>query len=224
MNKRRSPEERINEPGSMQSERIDGFENIETGTPVLYRWIYDRIFWDLDHAEVELTGSRVDFANLIHAAAHLRLVLERVVTASFAASKRLFDKAQKKMESAKDFGEMRKRLKELNPNYWPCSFGYVTHDGTVGQGVRPEVGLQESEVGRSFGLVSAILHAPNPFKKNETSPEENFEALRALCLFLRELLESHVVQRAYSSEFLLLRRDGNGESRVQNIKTDRPLL
>ena len=161
----------------MQSERIDGFENIETGTPVLYRWIYDRIFWDLDHAEVELTGSRVDFANLIHAAAHLRLVLERVVTASFAASKRLFDKAQKKMESAKDFGEMRKRLKELNPNYWPCSFGYVTHDGTVGQGVRPEVGLQESEVGRSFGLVSAILHAPNPFKKNETSPEENFEAL-----------------------------------------------
>ena len=126
MNKRRSPKERINEPGSMQSERIDGFENIETGTPVLYRWIYDRIFWDLDHAEVELTGSRVDFANLIHAAAHLRLVLERVVTASFAASKRLFDKAQKKMESAKDFGEMRKRLKELNPNYWPCSFGSRT--------------------------------------------------------------------------------------------------
>lgn len=224
MSECRTPEDHAEETGSMQSEEIDGFDNIETGTPVLYRWIYDRIFWDLDHAEAELAGSRVDFANLIHAAAHLRLVLERVVTASFAASHRLFDKAQKKMESAKDFGEMRKRLRELNPNYWPCSFGYVVHDGNLGQGVRLEVGLQEIEVGRSFGLVSAILHAPNPFKEKKTLPEENFEALKALSLNLRELLESHIVQLADSSEFLLLQRDNNGEIRVQGIKTDRPLL
>lgn len=208
----------------MQSVRIEGFDNLESGTPVIYRWIYDRIFWDLDYAQRELAGSEVDFANLIHAAAHLRLVLERVVTASFAASHVLFNQASLEVGTAKDFGDMRKRLKKLNPNYWPSAFGEVEYDGVVGLGVRAGVGVAEADVGRQFGLVSALLHAPNPFKKDKTPPGETFDQLKLLTSNLLEMLPCHIVQLAGSPEFLYLRRTVDAGIVVDAIRTERLLL
>ncbi len=208
----------------MRSARIEGFDNVESGTPVMYRWIYDRIFWDLDRATVELAGPEVDFANLIHAAAHLRLVLERVVTASFAASHVLFNRASLEVGTAKDFGEMRKRLKRLNRNYWPSAFGEVEHGGAAGIGVLTGTGVPEAEVGRQFGLVSSVLHAPNPFKKDNPSPEDTFEQLKLLTSNLLEMLPCHIVQLAESSEYLYLRRTVDAGIVVQAIRTERPLL
>lgn len=210
--------------GTMRSARIEGFNNLESGTPVAYRWIYDRIFWDLDHAAHELAGPKVDFANLIHAAAHLRLVLERVVTASFAASHVLFNQASRDVGAAKDFGEMRKSLKRLNPNYWPSAFGEVEHNGVAGLGVRTGIGVAETEVGRQFGLVSTLLHAPNPFKKDKIPPEDTFDQLKLLTAKLQEMLPWHIVQLAESSEFLYLRRTVDAGIVVEAIRTERPLL
>lgn len=208
----------------MQSEKIDGFELLETGTVAIYRSLYNRIFWDLDHAAAELGGPQIDFANLIHAAAHLRLVLERVTTASFVASYELFKKAQQNIETAKDFGEMRKRVRSLNPHYWPSAFGPVEHDGKNGLGVLKDVGLDESEVGRNFGTVSRFLHAPNPFRQKGGSPDDDLMKLQELVEGLQKLLPFHIVQMADSSEFLYLRRFPNGEIQVEAIKTTAPLL
>ena len=208
----------------MQSEKIEGFELLETGTVAIYRSMYDRIFWDLDHAAAELEGPQIDFASLIHAAAHLRLVLERVITASFVASYELFKKAQQNIETAKDFGEMRKRVRSLNQHYWPSAFGPVEHDGKNMMGVLKDVGLDESEVGRNFGTVSRLLHAPNPFRQKESSPDDDLMKLQELVEGLQKLLNFHVVQMAGSCEFLYLRRFPDGEIRVQAIKTTSPLL
>nr|EEI15198.1 hypothetical protein HMPREF0276_0554 [Corynebacterium accolens ATCC 49725] len=59
---------------NLKSEKVEGFSFVESGTISAYQMTYDRIFWDLDHALSELAGPQIDFANLIHAAAHLRLV------------------------------------------------------------------------------------------------------------------------------------------------------
>lgn len=208
----------------MMSERIDGFELLETGTLAIYSSMYDRIFWDLDHAKRELEGPQIDFASLIHAAAHLRLVLERVATASFVASRELFIRAQQSVETAKDFGEMRKRVRALNSHYWPSAFGPVEHDGKSGLGVLAGVGLAEGDVGRSFGTVSRLLHAPNPFRQNATTPDRDLEVLDGLIVGLQELLHSHIVQIANSTEFLYLRRSPAGEILAQAVRTEAPLL
>lgn len=218
-----NPDE-TNELPAFHSEKIEGFNYVESGTVALYRTTYDRIFWDLDHAAAELDGPHVDFANLIHAAAHLRLVLERVTTASFIAAYNIFQEAQESVTSAKDFGEVRKKLKKLNSNYWPVSFGQVTHHGKTGLGVMPDAGVQESEVGRIWGALSGILHAPNPFKDKTSAPDQNFEMLNNLVAKLRDLLRSHIVQLADSSECFYLRRLPDGNIVVQAFRTETPLL
>lgn len=209
---------------SLKSEKVEGFSFVESGTIAAYQMTYDRIFWDLDHALSELAGRQVDFANLIHAAAHLRLVLERVTTASFIAAYNIFLEAQESVTTAKDFGEVRKKLKKLNSNYWPVAFGQVTHDGNTGLGVLPNVGVQETEVGRIWGNLSGILHATNPFKEKTSTPDQDFTMLKDLAFDLEDLLRSHIVQLADSSEVFYLRRLPDGEIAVQAFKTEAPLL
>lgn len=209
---------------NLKSEKVEGFSFVESGTISAYQMTYDRIFWDLDHALSELAGPQIDFANLIHAAAHLRLVLERVTTASFIAAYNIFLEAQENVTKAKDFGEVRKKLKKLNSNYWPVAFGQVTHDGNTGLGVLPNVGVQETDVGRIWGNLSGILHAPNPFKEKTFTPDLDFTMLKDLASDLEDLLRSHIVQLADSSEVFYLRRLPDGEIAVQAFKTGAPLL
>ena len=52
-------------PASMRSEEIHGFGTLETGIVAIYGALYDRIFWDLELAEEQLGGSRIDYADLI---------------------------------------------------------------------------------------------------------------------------------------------------------------
>ncbi|TRX47091.1 hypothetical protein FNY88_10950 [Corynebacterium guaraldiae] len=203
---------------------MSGFAFVESGIVAFYQKTYERIFWDLDHAESELSGNRIDFANLIHCAAHLRLVLERVTTASFIASYSLFEEAQQSVTAAKDFGEVRKKLKRLNSHYWPVAFGEVAYQGRTGLGVMPDTGFQEEMLGKTWGDLSSLLHAPNPFKATPSDPEETLEMLSQLTSSLKLLLQSHIVQLAESNEFFYLRRLSRNEIRVQAIKTDSPLL
>lgn len=210
---------------SMQSAPIEGFGVLETGTVVAYGALYHRIFWDLEQAETELGGPRIDYANLIHAAAHLRLVIEQVTMASFVASHTLISEAGTAVSNSRQFDSARKVLKKLNPHYWPVAFGVVTHNGSSGLGVRPEVGLQESEIGRYFGSVSEVLHAQSPYvlKKRRPEPDEHHAIYRELAIELRTLLDEHVVQLAGHPEYLRFRHL-DGENRVEAIRTQEPLL
>lgn len=208
--------------GHLSSEAIEGFARVETGTIALYRSHYDRIFWDLDHAASELAGPQIDYANLIHAAAHLRLVIEAVVMASFTASRALFLEADRSMQGAKDFGQMVKAVKQLNPHYWPTSLGPI--EGSTKVGVRATVGISEAEVGRHFGTVSELLHIHNPFAKQKPGPDKYLVRLRDLVEGLQDLLCSHIVQLAQSPECLYLRRSEDGRISAQAFITDGPLL
>ena len=207
---------------SIVSEPIDGFMNVETGTVAIYRNLYERIFWDLNEAETELSGEHIDFASLIHAAAHLRLVIEGVTAASFTANHVLFAKVNQKMQGAKNFDAMRKAVRNLNKHYWPRAFGVVEHGGQTGLGVLSDTGLAEGEIGRYFGTVSELLHVRNPFAKPRT-PEDYLEQLLSLTEKFRDLLDGHLVQLADSSEYLYL-RNIDGEIKVQAFRTENPLL
>ena len=211
-----------NSNSTVVSEPIDGFVNVETGTVAIYRKLYDRIFWDLNEAEAELSGERIDFANLIHAAAHLRLVIEGVTAASFTANHVLFAKVNLRMQSAKNYDAMRKAVRNLNQHYWPRAFGIVEHGSQTGLGVLSDTGLAEAEVGRYFGTVSELLHVRNPFAKKPT-PDDYLEQLQSLIEKFRDLLNWHIVQLADSSEYLYL-RNLDGEIKVQALKTEHPLL
>lgn len=207
------------------SKPIQGFEALETGTVAIYRTLYDRIFWDLEHAHDQLCGPEMDFADLIHSAAHLRLVIEQVTMASFVASHTLVAQANVAVSNCRNFDSARKILQRLNPHYWPASFGQVTYGDRQGLGVRSGVGLQEAEIGRYFGLLSEVLHAQTPYviKKRRRPPEEYMSEYRTLEEKLSILLESHIVQMADQAEYLYLTRNGQ-DIRTRAFSTDRALL
>lgn len=213
------------EGSSFQSEPIDGFNLLESGSPAIYRSLYERIFWDLDLAYEELSGERISYANIIHAAAHLRLVIEGIAIASFVASHNLVSEAGYSIRNASNYDSARKTLKKLNPNFWPVSFGPVVHEGQQGSGVRPGVGLHEGEVGRYFGSVSEVLHAQTPYveKKKRPAPEEYLQQYLDLHEKLNALISSHIVQLADSPEYLYLHRSA-GEIRVQAFRSENPMF
>ena len=207
------------------SKPIQGFEALETGTVAIYGTLYDRIFWDLDHAHDQLSGPKVDFADLIHSAAHLRLVIEQITMASFVASHTLVSQANVAVSNSRNFDSARKILRRLNPHYWPASFGRVTHGDREGLGVRPGVGLKEAEIGRYFGLLSEVLHAQTPYvlNKRRRPSEEYLSEYRTLEEKLSLLLESHIVQMADQTEYLYLTRNDK-DIRTQAFSTDQKLL
>ena len=207
------------------SKPIQGFEALETGTVEIYRTLYDRIFWDLDHARNQLSGPKIDFANLIHSAAHLRLVIEQITMASFVASHTLVSQANVAVSNSRNFDSARKILQRLNPHYWPASFGQVTHGDREGLGVRSGVGLREAEIGRYFGLLSEVLHAQTSYllNKRRRPPEEYLSEYRTLEDKLSLLLESHIVQVANQAAYLYLTRNGK-DIRTQAFSTDQKLL
>lgn len=212
-------------PPEVKSEPIEGFELIETGTVAIYRSLYGRIFWDLDHADRELRGESIDYANLIHAAAHLRLVIEQVTIASFVASHKFVAQAERSVRAADNFDKARKTLKKLNPNYWPVAFGEITRNGATALGVQPGMGLAEEEIGRYFGTVSEVLHAQSPYVQSraKAGPDAHYVQYSELSEKLRSLVTSHIVQMAGAPEFLYLRRYGE-DIRVQAVSTETPLL
>ena len=212
-------------PASMRSEEIHGFGTLETGIVAIYGALYDRIFWDLELAEEQLGGSRIDYADLIHAAAHLRLVIEQVALASFVASHRLISTAGIAISNSRDFDRARKTLRKPNPHYWPVSFGQVERGGQVGLGVRPDIGLREKEVGQFFGAVSEVLHAQSPYvlKKVKPTPDQHLEQYQELTTKLRVLLDEHIIQLAEHPEYIRLRHV-DGENRVDAFRTEVNLL
>lgn len=210
----------------VQSKRIPDFEHLETGSLMAYRSSYSRIFWHLDQADHVLAGdgTKIDYADLIRGAAHLRLTIEHVALASFIASHRLVVEAQRSINEANSYDKARKVLKKLNPHFWPVSFGPVEVNGQWSHGVRPNLGLTESEVGLEFGHLSEMLHAQSPYKGAKREPQVYLDNYLRLATKLRSLLVSHVIQLADSAETVLLWVEDEGEIRVKALKTERPLL
>lgn len=207
---------------SFQSESLEGFSSLESGILVAYRNLYERIFWDLEQASTSLDSESCDFADLIHAAAHLRLTLEEVTIASFVANHALLARARTSVRNANDFDSARKALRKLNPHYWPVSFGPVTHGSNQGLGVR-QLGLAEGDIGPCFGVTSELLHAANPYRARKRSPEEYLAELRSLRERLQSRLESHVVQMAGEPEYVCLWVE-DGTVCVRALRTTEPLL
>lgn len=99
---------------------------------------------------------------LERAALQLRMTLESIVLLSFAAHRPLSEQAEAALGRA-SIDDARKRVRRLNATYWPQPV-----EMAPGEVVSLEDGfLTEKSWGRAYGLVSNVLHAPNPFAHSD---------------------------------------------------------
>lgn len=208
----------VSELPQLHSEKVDGFNQLETGTVEIYGSMFERISWDLKQADHILHAKNLNYADLIHAAAHLRLTIESTVYASFVANHAKLAEVNKVMSSTKTMAQAQKILKDLNPDYWP----YGVED-SFENGERLVVpvknGLREEEIGEYYGKLSEVLHARNPARKKPRNPEQYLETYKELSFKLVRTLANHMTHLADSSERLYARIFEN-PVKIQGIKVE----
>lgn len=148
------------------------FKSIERAALSAYSFSLDRIKWDLDQADKALSGPPTDYADLIHAAAHLRLVIENTVFASLFSNRQLLLDAERSLTAKRDMGETRKLIRQINPHYWPrgvCAQGMA--GGSPALEWHPD-SLAEDAYPQAWGQLSTLLHGRNPYRQSKSKPDE----------------------------------------------------
>lgn len=193
------------------------FKQIEEGAIQAYRWSLNRIKWDLEHADLELSGATVDFANLIHAAAHLRLVIENTVFAALFSNRQLLLHAEKNLAAKRDMGDTRKLIRQINPHYWPRG-QRPPLSSEIEAALEPHPdALGEDEYSREWGNLSRLLHGRNPYLPERETPSELHESQLRLAERLHATLDFHFIYLP-NGEILYGRITGESEQ-VQMLQT-----
>ncbi|MBN9198470.1 MAG: hypothetical protein J0I33_07510 [Microbacterium ginsengisoli] len=119
----------------------------------------------------------------------LRMTLESIVLLSFVTHRPLSEQVESALARA-SISDARKRVRDLNPSYWPHPVEVVGTDY-----VDVEHGyLREKDWGRAFGDVSTVLHAPNPFAYSDR--REFVEPLTELAKKLLTLTDLFIIDLA----------------------------
>jgi hypothetical protein len=193
------------------------FKHIEEGALQAYKWSLNRIKWDLEHADSELSGDAIDFSNLIHAAAHLRLVIENTVFVGLFSNRQLLLEAEKNLSAKRDMGDTRKLIRKVNPHYWPRGQRPPENGDTkVALEPHPDA-LGEDEYSREWGNLSRLLHGQNPYLVKTETPSEVLESQLRLSERLHATLDFHFIYLP-SGEILYGRIIGESEQ-VQMLQT-----
>jgi len=169
------------------------FKSIERAALTAYSFSLDRIKWDLAKADKALSGPDTDYADLIHAAAHLRLVIENTVFASLFTNRALLLEAERKLTAKRDMGETRKLIRGINPHYWPKGVRPPSASvSNMAMEPHPDA-LAESDYPKAWGRLSAVLHGRNPYLLAQAEPDGTHEFELELAEQLHATLDYHFI-------------------------------
>ena len=191
------------------------FTSIEKDALAAYAGSLDRIIWDLSQAENALGGDQIDFADVIHAAAHLRLVIENMVFSSLITSRQLLLEAQANLAKKRDMGDTRKLVRGVYSRYWPE--GQLPNPGVGGPVLIPNPhALKEDEYSLAWGRMSEILHGRSPYVQSKREPQDHLGYQRELVKQLHGTLDFHFLY--YPNNEILYGRIANGKPEAQVLR------
>ena len=207
------------DPLSSDEEFMDDFpfKSIERAALTAYSFSLDRIKWDLVQADTALSGSTTDYADLVHAAAHLRLVIENTVFASLFSNRRLLLDAEHNLKAKRDMGETRKLIRRVTPRYWPqgvCAPGIL---GGAALEPHPD-SLAEDAYTKAWGRLSALLHGRNPYLQCRCEPDEIHAWELDLAKQLHATLDYHFIYLPENE--ILYARVASDPIAIQMLKVD----
>lgn len=148
-----------------------------------------------------------------YCALQMRMVLEQIVMGSLVTNRTHVEAISKAFREKKKAGDIRKLVKNVNPDYWPKAM--VVHD--LGEGafeMTPVEGvLTEDRWGPEWGALSEPLHARNPFMPPLDLPTAHREAQR-VADEITKLLAHHVITLAGTDYMLIGQIDENEVSLI----------
>ncbi|MCU1467547.1 MAG: hypothetical protein JWM72_3475 [Actinomycetia bacterium] len=160
--------------------------------------------------------SQYDFALVDAAAVQLRKVVELVVLASLVTNRMALEGVVKALDT-KDAGNARKLAQKANPDYWPVpSVQKQVGPGNFENEPITEGYLTEEAWGPTYGRLSTLVHATNPY----LPPPEPVATARELSAVVGELvtlLNHHtivLVDKDYILMCLMQGEDNGGDVHV----------
>lgn len=153
--------------------------------------------------EVEKLDPSLPFPDVEIACLHLRIVLEAIVMSSLVANQHAVGAVAAAFDKG-DVGQVRKVVKRVNPDYWPRPVRDVRKESGTSRWEDVDEGfLMESDWGSAYGLLSAALHARNPF--GEPLDAKHYRAkLHELHAAIARLLQLHLLTIAGHEESFVL--------------------
>lgn len=145
----------------------------------------ERIKLRIDEAQRVLDVLR-DERGILYAATQLRLAVEEIAFASLIGNRKAMEEAERSV-ALNGWDKAIKSLRAVNEQYWPRG---VTEEKN--EWVDVAGGLAEPDVAKSWGCLSQLLHARNPWRG---APDLKAEAdfIRQLIGQLRTTLSSHLI-------------------------------
>lgn len=166
-----------------------------------YARILAEIKWrmlEVEKLELPLSTHSIEIACL-----HLRIVLEHIVFSSLVANHHAVQEIATAFDRS-DVGRVRKLVRRVNENYWPRPVrqlrgtdGKITLEHSTGSF------LAEADWGPAYGMLSAALHARNPFG-GRLDPDQYRQQLHTLHAGIVGLLENHLLSVAGSQDSVML--------------------
>lgn len=157
-----------------------------------------------------------DLAAFECAVLQLRLSIELVALATLAANAQVVSEVSTTLHT-KDWNEARKLLRQNNPGYWPTPF--KDNENQYSKRSLEAIGepyLTEGEAGKAWGYLSELLHANNPFARNEID-QTRVDKVRAIAMKLRNLLGLHTAEIGSRDHVLLAQMDVEPDGHVEVV-------
>lgn len=143
----------------------------------------------------------------------IRKSIELVVLATFAANRQVMTQVSTALHK-KSWKDARKLLRENNPGYWPTPFrGAVDPNGKRSLQPLSEPFLTEAEMGGTWGFLSDLLHANNPFSSREID-QQRVDRVHEIAAKLRNLLGLHTVELSNRKHLLIAEMDAAPDGHV----------
>ena len=133
-----------------------------------------------------------DERGLIYAAAQLRLAIEEIAFASLVGNRKAMEEAERSL-ALNGWDKAIRSLRTVNPEYWPR--GVIEIRGETNEWIDVTDGLFESDVARTWGRLSQLLHARNPWRGVPDLKSEG-EFMMSLIGQLRTTLNAHFITLA----------------------------
>lgn len=151
----------------------------------------ERVKLRIDEA-LRLLDEIRDERGLVYSAAQLRLALEETAFASLVGNRKAMLEAERSV-ALSGWDKASKSLRAINPDYWPC--GVIEVRGESNEWLDVNGGLAEPDVAKTWGRLSQLLHARNPWREAPDLKAEG-KFMRGLIGQLRTTLNSHFITLA----------------------------
>ena len=181
----------------------------------LYGNVLSEIKYRIDYANRKFADV-TDIAEFESGVLQLRKAIELIALATLAVNKQSVSTVSTALHK-KDWNEARKILRKVNPNYWPTPFkSHLDEQNRRSLAPIDSPYLSEGDAAGTWGFLSDLLHASNPFAPIEID-QRLVDRARVIATKVQNLLGLHTADLGNREHLVLAQMDVPPDGHVEVI-------